>query len=171
MKKVLFTSLFVMVMSISIFAQEIAVPEHVSLPEIEIKTLDGTPFNTPNIQNNGKPMMVIIWSSYCHPAVAELDAIADEYYDEWVKRYGVKIYAISIDDSRTIMRVAPFVQKKQYPFEVLLDSERSLWKTLKNEAYPVTYILDGEGKIMWKHIGYNYDILDIIETKLHKYKE
>ena len=75
------TFLFLLVMSLLTFsfAQEKA---KATLPSVDVKTLDGKTFNTKDIQNNGKPILVSLWATWCKPCVAELMAIND-VYDEW----------------------------------------------------------------------------------------
>jgi thiol-disulfide isomerase/thioredoxin len=48
-----------------------------TLPSVDIKTLDGKLFNTKDIANDGKPVIISLWATWCKPCVAELMAIAD----------------------------------------------------------------------------------------------
>ena len=72
------------------------------LPSVDIKTLEGGNFNTSNISNDGKTLIISFWAIWCKPCIKELTTIA-EVYDEWQEETDVKLIAISIDDSRRML--------------------------------------------------------------------
>jgi len=124
-----------------------------TLPSVDIKTLDGKLFNTKDIANDGKPVIICLWATWCKPCVAELMAIAD-VYDDWVTETGVKLYAVSIDDSKTSARVAPFVNGKSWSFEVLLDQNWDFKRAMNVADIPFLCVLNGKGEIVWQHTSY-----------------
>jgi thiol-disulfide isomerase/thioredoxin len=132
------------------FAQEKA---KATLPSIDVKTLDGKTFNTKDIQNNGKPILVSLWATWCKPCVAELMAIND-VYDEWQKETGVVLYAISIDDTRTAAKVAPFVNGRGWDYKVLQDINGDLKRAMNVVDVPFLCLLNGNGEIVWSHTSY-----------------
>ena len=132
------------------FAQEKA---KATLPSVDIKTLDGKIFNTKDIKNDGKPVLVSLWATWCKPCLAELMAIND-VYDEWQEETGVVLYAISIDDTKTSAKVAPFVNGKGWEFIVLQDINSDFKRALNVVDVPYLCLLNGNGEIVWSHTSY-----------------
>src|SRR5690349_9494188 len=76
------------------------------LPSVTLQAMDGKKVDTRTWSNNGRPMIINFWATWCAPCKRELAAIADKYTD-WQKNTGVKLIAVSIDDARSMARVAP----------------------------------------------------------------
>jgi len=123
------------------------------IPSVSIKDLSGKPFNTSEIKNDGKPMIIDFWATWCKPCVASLKDMNESYVD-WQKETGVKIFAVSIDDSRTMSSVAPFVAGKGWEFEVLLDPNSDFRRAMNVNNVPHTFLIDGNGKIVMQRNTY-----------------
>ena len=125
-----------------------------AIPSIDLKKLDGSQFNSANISNDGKPIILNFWATWCKPCVNELTNISDSY-TELQKETGVKLVAVSIDDARNAARVAPFVNGKGWSYDILLDQNGDLRRQLNVNNIPHTFLVDGKGKIVWQHNSYN----------------
>lgn len=123
------------------------------MPSETIKTLDGTSFDTGKIENGGKPIIVSFWATWCKPCIKELSAIADEY-DDWTEETGVKLIAISIDDARNSAKVKPFINGKDWDYEVYIDSNQDLKRAMNVNNVPHTFLLDGNKKVVYSHNSY-----------------
>jgi thiol-disulfide isomerase/thioredoxin len=136
------------------------------VPEIEVKTLDGKTFKMNEISNDGKPIIITFWATWCKPCIKEHDAI-NEVYEDWVDETGVKLYAVSIDNARSSRRVLPMVNGKSWEFDVLLDENGTFKRAMNVNVPPHTFIVDGNGMIVWQHIGYldgdEEDYIEIVE--------
>lgn len=138
-----------------------------TLPSVTIKTLDGSSFNTQDISNDGKPIIISFWALWCKPCKQEMSAYADNYED-WQEATGVKIYAVSIDDARSTAKVMPFVSGKGWPMEVLLDPNGDFKRAMSVNMIPHTFILNGKGEVVYQHTSYYEGLEDEIFELVEK---
>ncbi|MFH0895117.1 MAG: TlpA disulfide reductase family protein [Bacteroidota bacterium] len=151
MKKKIVITLLAMMLPVSMLLAQDGVSK---LPSVNVKTLDGKTFNTKDIANDGKPIIVSFWATWCKPCIKELTSIA-EVYGDWQTETGVKLIAVSIDDSRTSTGVKPLVNSKQWEYEVLLDLNSDLKRALNVNQVPHTFVLNGNGEIVWQHTSFS----------------
>lgn len=123
------------------------------LPSVMLKTLDGKTIDTSKLNNDGKPFIISFFATWCKPCNRELKAI-HEQYAEWQEETGVKVIAISIDQAQNINKVKPLVDNHGWQYEVLLDPNSDFKRALGVQMIPYTLIVDGNGKIVYKHNGY-----------------
>jgi len=159
--KNLFTGLITtLILSSAVFAQD---PQGQKIPATDLKTIDGKTVNASTWSNDGKPMIIDFWATWCKPCKKELDAIA-EVYEEWQKETGVKLIAVSIDDSRNSGRVGPDVKTHGWEYDVYIDQNQDFKRALNVGDIPQIFIVNGKGEIVWTHTGY----VDGSETKIYE---
>lgn len=124
-----------------------------TIPSADVKALDGKTVNTSKFSNDGKPMIISFWATWCKPCKKELDAVAEDYA-EWQKETGVKLIAISTDDSRSSAKVATDVKSKGWEYEVYMDENQDFKRALNVGDIPHVFIINGKGEIVWQHNGY-----------------
>ena len=146
-KQTLFSFLIIALFTSISFAQ------NRTLPSTQVKTLDGSNFNITNLKNDGKAIVISFWATWCKPCKKELNNIA-EIYEDWQEETGVKLVAISIDDTRSMSKVAPFVNASDWEYEVYLDPNGDLKRAMGVSTVPHTFLLNGKNEIVWQHKGY-----------------
>ncbi len=145
MKKMILFAL-ASICSLMIYAQQ-------TLPSVDLKTIDGKSINTKEISNEGKPFAICFWATWCKPCLMELSTFA-ELYEEWQEETGMKIFAVSIDDSRTQSKVQPLVNTSEWEYEILLDVNSEFKRAMGVNNPPHTFVVNGKGEIVWQHVGY-----------------
>lgn len=148
MRKQILTFLSVLLAASFSFSQE-----NRSLPDVKVKTLSGNAFNISKLDNESKPMVISFWATWCKPCKKELNNIS-EVYEEWQEETGVKLIAISIDDTRSMSKVAPYVNSSDWEYEVYLDPNKDLCRLLGVSTVPHTFLLNDKKEIVWQHRGY-----------------
>ena len=123
------------------------------LPKVVLKDLSGKSVSTETLSNGGKPFIIDFFATWCKPCNRELDAIS-EVYEDWQKETGVKIIAVSIDQAQNINKVKPLVDSHGWDYEVLLDPNGDFKRALGVQMIPYVMIVDGQGKIVYRHNGY-----------------
>ena len=141
------------------------------LPSVQLKTLDGRAVSADTIGNDGRPFVVSFFATWCKPCNRELRAIHEDYLD-WQEETGMKLVAVSIDEGQNAGKVKPLVDSEGWEYEVLLDTNSELKRTLGIESIPHVLIIDGDGNIVESRSGYTegseQHIIDKIRELVNK---
>ena len=144
MKKLI--PLFLLLLTLSAFAQS-------EMPKVNLTTLDGSTYNSSEISKDDTVKIVSLWATWCVPCLKELDAI-NEIYADWQEETNVELYAVSVDDSRTVNRVKALINGKGWDYTVLLDTNNDFKRALGAATVPLT-ILVKNNEIVYRHSGYS----------------
>ena len=140
-----------------------------ALPSVTLTDINGNSVNTAELSNDGKPMVISFFATWCKPCQRELKAI-HEVYDDWQDETGVKVIAVSIDEAQNAQKVKPLVEGKGWDYEVLLDTNSEFKRQLGVNDIPPVFVIDGEGNIVWNHQGYvdggEEDILEAVKKAM-----
>lgn len=123
------------------------------LPNVRLQDINGNTVQTGAISNNGKPVILSFWATWCKPCLRELKAI-HELYPDWQDETGVKMYIVSVDQAQDANKVKPLVDGFGWEYEVLLDPNGDFKRAMNVQNVPHLFILDGKGKIIYNHTGY-----------------
>ncbi len=123
------------------------------IPSVEVKDLTGKTINTSDLKNEKGLIVIDFFALWCKPCVLELDNI-NEVYQNWQDETGVKIIAISVDDSRSSSKVAGFVNGRGWKFDVYLDANSDFKRAMNVNNIPHTFLVK-DGQIIWQHNSYS----------------
>ena len=150
MKKILFTIFSLVLISSAAFGQF----SKKELPNVKVKDLEGGTVMSGDFENEEGPIIVSFWATWCKPCILELVTIAD-VYEDWVDETGVKLIAISIDDARNSHKVAPFVNGRDWDYEVYIDENGDFKRSMGVGNVPHTFVLNSDKEIVWQHPSYS----------------
>lgn len=120
--------------------------ESESLPAVQLVDMNG------NVQtlarNDGKPLVVNLWASWCGPCRGEMPVLA-EAQREFT---GVDLAFVNQGESR--LTVSDFVTTQGLSLRNLaLDPSLAVARAVGARAFPTTLFYDGTGKLLAVHLG------------------
>jgi len=113
---------------------------------------------------DGQPKLLNIFASWCVPCIAEAPHL------ETLKARGAKIYGVAIRDrSQDIER---FLVRNGNPYaRIASDRISALQLNIGSSGVPETFVIDGQGKIVYQHIGdIREETVSLLLTKLEEAK-
>ena len=160
MKKLIITLLMLIAIN-QIFAQA----QKQTLPDINLKDINGKLVNVGDYSKKGKIIIVSFWATWCTPCKKELNNIND-LYEEWKSKYDIIVVAVTIDNARNVMKVKPYVDGQAWPFDILLDVNSDLMRAMNVVNAPHSFLIDQNGNIVYSHVGYTECDEIILEEKM-----
>jgi cytochrome c biogenesis protein CcmG/thiol:disulfide interchange protein DsbE len=121
-------------------------------PNFSLKTLQGQEMDLASLR--GKVVLIDFWATWCAPCRESIPHLADLYKRH--RENGFEVIGISVDkgDAEVVRR---FSRSVDIPYPVLMASEE-VTRNYGVTALPTTFLIDPEGKIHGKMIGFNAKI-------------
>lgn len=142
MKRLLIAALAVM-LPLTVLAQQI--------PSLELSDAKGKAVTTASLVDGKTPFAVTFWASWCRPCRQELEALTDSAED-WKEPF--RIYAVCVDDARSISRARALASSSGWPVTVLYDVNSTFAKAMDVSSIPHVFVFDKDGKRIYSHLGY-----------------
>ena len=124
------------------------------IPGVSLQDGAGKVVTTASLIDHKTPFVISIWMTTCKPCLKELDTLSEEIPD-FDGSFPLRIYAVSMDDSRSIQRAVAMAQGRDWEgITALFDVNADLRRALNVSSVPQVFVYDKEGKLFYTHIGY-----------------
>jgi thiol-disulfide isomerase/thioredoxin len=114
--------------------------------------LNASPLTTGQLR--GKVVLVDFWTYSCINCIRTLPHVrawAEKYRDQGLVVIGV--HTPEFDFEKDNSNIDKAIQRFQIDFPIAVDSERRIWNTFRNNAWPVFYIADAKGQVRARVAG------------------
>ncbi len=120
-------------------------------PQFKGETLSGSIVSLDDFPD-ARAIVVSFWASWCKPCIKELRKM-EEFYRIY-SQSGLVVLAVNEDASRSKKKVESIVRSNKFSFEIILDKNGTIKKSVGISELPTTFLLDGKRNIVYHHIGY-----------------
>jgi len=116
-------------------------------PDFTLKTLDGEKVSLSDFK--GQPVLINFWATWCPPCRFEMPAIEKAW--QQYKDDGFVVLAVDVEEPISV--VQRFVENFGLTFPILLDYKGDVSDLYRLRAFPTSYFVGRDGKIVVAHRG------------------
>ena len=115
--------------------------------DFTLESIDGNFLSSNDLK--GKIVFINLWATWCPPCIAEMPEIED-LYEELKNETNIEFVMLNLDQNRN--KALEFIARKELNIPVYFKAS-ALPPELTVRSIPTTFVIDPDGKIIFKHSG------------------
>lgn len=115
---------------------------------VAMTLLGGARYTLPSPE--GRAVLLSFWATSCAPCVREVPVLAALHRELPARGVDVIAVAMPYDPPASVLS---FTQRHRVQYPVAFDLHGEVSGRFKVEAIPYAVLLDGDGRVRWKHLG------------------
>lgn len=141
-------------------SSDIGVTEGMRPPAFDLPDLNGDQVTLADYA--GKVVILDLWATWCPPCRKEIPFLVELYEEH--KDDGLVVVGVGLDDGGAgVLR--PFVEQNGVTYPILVGN-RAVGQAYKLKGIPTTFILDREGRIASKHLGFRPSDASVVREEI-----
>ena len=122
-------------------------PTPIPAPAFRLADVGGVSRTLENLR--GSVVLLNFWATWCIPCRDEMPAM--ERLHRAYREQGLTVLGVNFKESAREVRA--FLEKLGVSFTTILDTDGAVSGTYRVRGLPVTFLVDREGRLLWKAIG------------------
>jgi thiol-disulfide isomerase/thioredoxin len=128
---------------------------------IDLQLVDPIDGKSVRVQSGSPLLHVVFFAVWCPPCVDELRELAE--IDARWEQNGYRLVLVAVPERQSADRLQRFVQDREPPGELLLDSDGSVRSALRGAHLPMHLLFDATGRELLRS-----DSLDGVEAEIER---
>lgn len=116
-------------------------------PDFELNNLAGQSVKLGDLR--GHPVLINFWATWCEYCLEEMPVI-----EKYSQQYAPELIVLGVDVGDSLDQIISVVNKYGFTYNILWDPDSRVFKNYRLDSFPVTFLLDNQGTVKVKHIGY-----------------
>jgi cytochrome c biogenesis protein CcmG, thiol:disulfide interchange protein DsbE len=101
--------------------------------------------------SRGRVVLLNVWATWCHPCRDEIP-ILQALHERNANR-GLELIGVSVDARGEEDTIREFSDDFKMTYPIWLDPDERIQSTFLSIGVPVTFLIDRDGVLRWRHVG------------------